>query len=89
MTQRNEPTVSNGFNLFSKKEAKSPSALADDALKAFTDAQAKLDEAQKAIEAQIVDHKAEIAARQAKLADADEQSSRLSRIKNRFAELMA
>lgn len=82
MTTRTEP----GF--FSKK-VKTPDVLANEALQAFTDAQTKLETAQAAIAYQKADHEAEIASRQKLLAEADEQHSRLERIKGRFADLLA
>ncbi|UAV89708.1 hypothetical protein [Pseudomonas phage COT4] len=82
MTTRTEP----GF--FSKK-AKTPDVLANEALQAFTDAQAKLVTAQEAIAAQKAEHEAEIASRQAKLTVAEAEHSRLERIKGRFAELLS
>lgn len=82
MATRTEP----GF--FSKK-AKTPDALANEALQAFTDAQTKLETAQAAIASQKAEHEAEIAARQKQLSEADEHHSRLERIKVRFAELLS
>lgn len=93
MTTRNEPTVgtTSAFDIsgiFSKK-VKTPDALANEALQAFTDAQAKLEAAQAAIADQVTEHAEEIKARQEKLDVAKEQHSRLERIKGRFAELLS
>ncbi len=95
MTTRTEPSVGTTnsqfalSDLFGGKKGKTPDALANEALQAFTDAQAKLEQAQAAIAVQKAEHEAEIAARQRQLAVADEHHSRLERVKNRFAELLA
>ena len=88
MTTRNEPTVSTLSQIFGSKP-KSHSVLADEALQAFTDAQSKLAVAQAAIQAQIEEDEKEVAIRQGKILGAQESHSRLERIKNRFADLLA
>lgn len=95
MTARNEPTVGTGTSpfeftgLFSKKAGKTPEQLMNDALAGFTQAHAKLEEAQAAIAVQKADHEAEIEKRTKLLEAATESHSRLDRIKGRFAELLA
>lgn len=97
MTTRNEPqiggtdTYASPFeftSLFSKK-GKTPDQLVAEALKGFTDAQAQLEVAQAAIEVQKAEHAAEIEKRQRLLETATESSSRLSRVAERFKELLA
>ncbi|UAV84580.1 hypothetical protein PHB09_084 [Pseudomonas phage PHB09] len=87
MTTRNEPVV--GLSKIFGSKAKSHSALADEALQAFTDAQTKLEVAQAAIQAQIEEDEKEVAIRQGKILGAQESHSRLERIKNRFADLLS
>ncbi|WYN05033.1 hypothetical protein ISREJYDI_CDS0067 [Pseudomonas phage UNO-G1W1] len=92
MTQRNEPSVGafEFAGLFGGKKAavKTPEQLMNDALKGFEDAAAAMGEAQKAIDLQAAEHEAEIAKRQKQLAEAQESSSRLGRVAERFAELL-
>lgn len=70
------------------KADKSPERLVEDALAAFTKAQSNLEVAAQAITLQMEDHEKVIKERQAKLDVAVESRNRLSRIADRFAELL-
>lgn len=95
MTQRTEPTVGTsafnflGFPIGGSKEVKTPEQLMNDALQGFKDAAEKMEEAQKAIDIQVAEHEAEIERRQKQLEAANESKSRLSRVSERFKELLA
>lgn len=92
MIERKEPQLGTGTAVeaitgFFKTD-KTPERLVEDALAAFTKAQANLEVAAQAITAQMDDHKKVIQERQEKLNAAVEGRDRLSRIADRFAELL-
>jgi len=94
MTARNEPTVGNtafdflGFG--GKKAAKlTPEQLMESALAGFTQAQTNLEVAQARIAEQAAEHEAEIEKRQRQLESANASRDRLSRVAERFKELLA
>lgn len=95
MTARNEPTVGTGTSafdftgIFAKKAGKTPVQLMNDALAGFTQAQANLEAAQGEIAKQKAEHEAEIEKRQRLLEAAEVSHSRLSRVAERFKELLA
>jgi len=71
------------------KQPKSHDVILNDALQAFTDAQAKLDQATATIEAQVEEHRQQAEFHQNKATQAGESLSRLERVKSRFANLLA
>jgi hypothetical protein len=93
MIDRKEPQIGNGTAVevitgFFKGTEKSPERLVEDALSAFTKAQANLEVAAQAINAQMFEHEKVIRERQEKLDVATESRNRLSRIAERFADLL-
>lgn len=75
------------FGLTAKR--KTPEALEAEALKGFTDALQKLEDAHTAVTLQAAEHQKTISEAHEKLLAANQTSSRLSRIKDRFADLIA
>lgn len=73
----------------SKKPAIDPTALVNTALKGFKEAADNLVAAQGIIATQKEQHEQEIASLQAKAQECDEQSDRLSRIKDRLEEFLS
>ena len=71
------------------KKTKTHEAILGDALQAFTDAQAKLDEAHSAIFAQVNEHRDQATFHQNKAVEAGESLTRLERVKAKFADLLA
>lgn len=92
MTARTEPSVG-AFDFLGFGKVKqvqlTPEQLMTNALAGFTQAQENLEAAQKEIALIVAEHEAEIASRQAKLEVANESSSRLGRVAERFKELLS
>ncbi|ATW58348.1 hypothetical protein CNR37_00141 [Pseudomonas phage ventosus] len=90
MTARTEPSVGVFAGIFSTKQSvKSHEVVLADALQAFSDATAKLDEAHAVIEAQVAEHVALAAEHTVKAEQADASLSRLARVRGRITDLLA
>jgi hypothetical protein len=92
MTARTEPSVG-AFDFLGFGKVKqvqlTPEQLMESALAGFTQAQKNLEDAQAEIAIIVAEHEAEIASRQKKLEVANESSSRLGRVAERFKELLS
>lgn len=77
-----------GLDIKTSKKVKSPETLANEALDLFTQAEAKMDDAQAEIQKQIDEDAAKIAELTNKIGTATSAIDRLNRVKQRIANLV-